>query len=311
MSRTPTICVGVPVWRGAAFVAETLDSIRHQRDVRFVVAISIDGADEESERACHPILADPRFRIIVQADRLGWVRNSAAVLAAALVEGTDYACIQPHDDLMDEDYLASLLDEAEKHPLAAAVYSDLAPFGGKSSAILTQETVAGNPVERALALLSKHFNAVAYRGLTRTPLLRLLPAMSGNTCDDFAADTVWMARLATAGDLIRVPRALYRKRYHPENTHSGWNTWPLEKKITAWKQHCLDMHAEALRVSSGESAHRLLFAAAERRLLQTERRLGPFHREIAALGQADRRKLLDEFTRAAAGLSVRPKARPA
>lgn len=311
MGRAPTICVGVPVWRGAAFVAETLDSIRRQRDARFVVAISIDGADAESEGACRPFLADPRFRLVVQSGRLGWVRNSAAVLAAAMAEGTDYACIQPHDDLMDEDYLTSLVDVAEKAPTAVTVYSDLLPFGGGSSTILTQETVAGDPVRRQLALLTKHFNAVAYRGLTRASLLGRLPSISGNAFDDFAADTVWMARLATAGDLIRVPRALYQKRYHAGNTHSAWNTWPPERKITAWKQHCVDMLAEALKVATDESARQSLLAAAERRLLQTGRRMGPCHNEIAALSQPDRRKLLDEFTMASAGLSVKPKVRPA
>ncbi len=311
MGRAPTICVGVPVWHGSAFVAETLDSIRRQRDTRFVVAISIDGADAESERACRPFLADPRFRLVVQPDRLGWVRNSAAVLAAALAEGADYACIQPHDDLMSEDYLPSLVDVAEKARTAVTVYSDLLPFGGRSSTILTQETVAGDPVRRQLALLTKHFNAVAYRGLTRTSLLSRLPAISGNACDDFAADTVWMARLATAGDLVRVPRALYQKRYHAGNTHSAWNNWPLERKITAWKQHCVDMLAEALKVASDESARRSLFAAAERRLLQTERRTGPCHNEIAALSQQGRRKLLDEFTMASAGLPIKSEVRPA
>ncbi len=303
--------MGVPVWRGSAFVAETLESIRRQRDVRFVVAISIDGADAESERACRPFLADPRFRLVVQPSRLGWVRNSAAVLAAALAEDTDYACIQPHDDLLHEDYLTSLVEVAESTPAAAAVYSDLLSFGSQSGTILTQETVTGSPVRRQRTLLSKHFNAVAYRGLTRTSLLRRLPAISGNAFDDFAADTVWMARLATAGDLIRVPRALYQKRYHPDNTHSAWNSWPPEKKIAAWRQHCLDMLAEALEVASDESARRSLFVAAERRLLQTERRMGPCHNEIAALSQPERRKLLDEFTRASAGLSVKPKVRPA
>ena len=311
MDRAPTIFVGVPVWRGSAFVAQTLDSIRRQHDVRFVVAISIDGADAESERACRPFLADPRFRLVVQPSRLGWVRNSAAVLAAALAEGTDYACIQPHDDLLDEDYLTSLVEVAENAPTAIAVYSDLVPFGGRSSATLTQETIAGDPVRRQLSLLSKHFNAVAYRGLTRTSLLRRLPAISGNAFDDFAADTVWMARLATVGDLVRVPRALYQKRYHEDNTHSAWNMWPIERKITAWKQHCLDMLAEALKIASDESARRSLFAAAERRLLQTERRMGPCHNEIAALSRPDRRKLLDEFTMASAGLSIKPKVRPA
>ena len=55
----PLIGVGVPVWRGAAFVAETLESVLNQRGVRFKLFISIDGADADSERACLPFASDP------------------------------------------------------------------------------------------------------------------------------------------------------------------------------------------------------------------------------------------------------------
>ena len=79
----PLIGVGIPVWRGAAFVAETLKSVLNQRGVRFKLFVSIDGADADSERACLPFASDPRVRIVVQPRRLGWVKNTAAVLAGA------------------------------------------------------------------------------------------------------------------------------------------------------------------------------------------------------------------------------------
>src|SRR6185436_9376486 len=99
------IGVGVPVWRGAAFVAETLESVLNQRGAQFKLYISIDGADTETERACLPFASDPKVRILVQPRRLGWVRNTAAVLALASEEA-EFVCVQPHDDLIETDYLA-------------------------------------------------------------------------------------------------------------------------------------------------------------------------------------------------------------
>ena len=294
-----SICVGVPVWRGVAFVAETLESIRRQRDVRFVAVISVDGDDAESAIACRPFLADPRFRLVVQKSRLGWVGNTAAVLAAAIAEGPEYACVQPHDDLLEDDYLASLLETADKSPSAAAVFCDIAPFGNQLKNILSQQTVAGAPVDRLRTLLLEHFNAVAYRALTRTSMLARLAPISGNPLQDFAVDTVWMTRLATAGDLVRVPRALYRKRYHAGNTHSAWSTWPDERKIAAWMRHCLDMFAEAVSVAKNNLARRELLDAARDRLVQTGRKIGPYQSAIAALSEAERQALLHEFNMAA------------
>ena len=115
---------------------------------------------------------------------------------------------------------------------------------------LSQESVTGTPIERQSLLLARHFNAVAYRGLNRTSALKTVPPISGNKFGDFACDTVWMARLARAGDLVRVPRALYHKRYLPSSAHAEWENWHGWQKGAAWIQHCLDMLAEALPVAT-------------------------------------------------------------
>jgi len=260
----PLIGVGVPVWRGAAFVAETLESVLNQRGVRFKLFISIDGADADSERACLPFASDPRVRIVVQPGRLGWVKNTAAVLAGA-GEQADFVCVQPHDDWVEADYLATLLDAARDHPQAAVVFSDLSVFGTHEG-VLSQESVTGTPIERQSVLLTRHFGAVAYRGLNRTSALKTVPPISGNKFGDFACDTVWMARLARAGDLIRVPQAIYHKRYLPGSTHAEWANWHKWQKGAAWIQHCLDMLAEALPVAASIEERRLLIEAARGRL---------------------------------------------
>ena len=277
----PLIGVGVPVWRGAAFVAETLESVLNQRGVRFKLFISIDGADADSERACLPFASDPRVRIVVQPGRLGWVKNTAAVLAGA-GEQADFVCVQPHDDWVEADYLATLLDAARDHPKAAVVFSDLSAFGTHEG-VLSQESVTGTPFERQSVLLTRHFGAVAYRGLNRTSALKTVPPISGNKFGDFACDTVWMARLARAGDLIRVPQAIYHKRYLPSSAHAEWASWHKWQKSAAWIQHCLDMLAEALPVATNKEERQLLSDAARARLWLVHTELGPYAKEIKAL----------------------------
>ena len=283
----PLIGVGVPVWRGAAFVAETLESVLNQRGVQFKLFISIDGADADSERACLPFASDPRVRIVVQPRRLGWVKNTAAVLAGA-GEQAEFACVQPHDDWVEADYLATLLDAARDHPKAAVVFSDLCVFGTQEG-VLSQESVTGTPIERQSALLTRHFGAVAYRGLNRTSALKTVPPISGNKFGDFACDTVWMARLARAGDLIRVPQAIYHKRYLPSSAHAEWASWHKWRKSAAWFQHCLDMLAEALPVATDKEERQLLIDAARGRLLwPVHTELGPHAKQIKALSRIRR-----------------------
>lgn len=293
-SPSPLVIVGVPVWRGATFVGETLRSILAQDGVNFSVAISVDGADEASAAACEPFLSNARVKLVVQSSRLGWVRNSAAVLGLAIKEEADYACIQPHDDIMEQSYLSSLLAVAEATREAAVVYSDIRAFGD-IDALIHQPSVIGSPIARLTTLLIDHFNAVAFRGLTRVSALRAVETISGNPFDDFAADTIWMARLATIGDLICVPRPLYRKCYHSGNTHTAWSAWPRERQIAAWTKHCLDMLGEAIALAKDPTAKNLLIEAARVRLFQTGGRPMDFHHVISALSTEECSRVLTEF----------------
>ena len=298
---SPVVVVGVPVWHGATFVGETLRSVLAQDGVTLRLVISVDGADEASAGACEPFLRDDRVKLVIQPSRLGWVRNSAAVLAAAAAGAAHYACLQPHDDIMEETYLSSLLAVAEAAPQAAVVYSDIRAFGDLD-VLIHQPSVIGSPLARLTILLIDHFNAVAFRGLTRVSALRAVEPISGNPFDDFAADTVWMARLATVGDLICVPRSLYRKRYHAGNVHAEWNRWSRERQISAWTRHCLDMLAEALKLAKDAAARTMLVEATRIRLFQSGGTQLIFHRVMSALTAEERARVFLEFDPAVAQL---------
>lgn len=258
MANRPTVCVCVPVWRGSQFVAETLTSILCQQGVELIVRISVDGADAESADVCSDFLSDKRCELTVQPTRLGWVKNTAWLLERA---ERDYVCIQPHDDLIAENYLSTLLGVAETTPEASAVYSDIEAFGDHNGTI-TQPSVTGTPLTRQLTLLLDHFNAVAFRGLTRTDAVRKVGVLTETPFENYAADTVWMAKLAQSGELHRVPLPLYRKRYHPANTHGAWGRWSRKKKIAAWGQHCADMLAQALSIDGIDATKRAILARA-------------------------------------------------
>jgi GT2 family glycosyltransferase len=301
---TPLIVVGVPVWQGAGFVKETLTSVLAQQRVTLNVVISVDGADDASAAACAPFLNDARVRLVVQPSRLGWVRNSAAVLAAAVSQGADYACIQPKDDLMEAHYLSSLLAVAQATPQAALIYSDILAFGDQQFS-MGQWPVMGSPVARLVSLLMDHYPAVAFRGLTPVSALRAVEPMSGNPFEDFAADTVWITRLATVGGLARVPYLLYRKRYHSANTHMKWNLWPRDRQVAAWSRHCLDMLAEALKVTEDPAAMTMLVSAARVRLLQSGGAPMIFHPTMTSLSADERAAVLSEFDAAAAKMLAR------
>jgi glycosyltransferase involved in cell wall biosynthesis len=63
---TGHVTIGIPVYRGERFVAETVDTVVAQTYRDWDVVFSVDGPDPASEAVCGRYLDDPRFRLVVQ-----------------------------------------------------------------------------------------------------------------------------------------------------------------------------------------------------------------------------------------------------
>lgn len=281
------VSVGVPVFRGQDFVAETLASLQAQTHAELEVLIYVDGPDPLSEAACQPFLADSRFRMEVLPQRVGWRNNLNFLMAAS--KG-DYWYFNQQDDLVKPTYVETLLAHAEAHPEASIVYCDMQCFGSRQD-LFTQTTLLGHPITRQLALLYEHLIPVALRGLVPAPVLKRVGHLYGNEADDFGTDCLFMAAAARAGELHRVPLPLYLKRYHGQNTHGKWWAWSPEERIFGWTVHCRDMLAEAMKVWATPEERRLLFSAAVARLLTTRFE----YAQIGSLSRQRQVKALREF----------------
>ena len=212
-----TVTVGVPVYRGERFLEEALSSIQRQTHADFQVIMSVDSPDPTCEAICARFLADPRFSMVVQAERLGWVGNLNWLLSQ--VSG-EFWCYHQQDDLMDEQYLEKLIGHARTHPTAAIVYSDIIPIGRLGGGPFTAPSVLGaSPYGRIMTMLQEHFPAFAFRGLTRAEALRQAGPVLENAVTNFGVDISWVTAIARYGELHRVPEPLYRKRYHDRNTN--------------------------------------------------------------------------------------------
>lgn len=279
--------IGVPVYRGGPYLAQALASVRAQTCPDYRVLISVDGPDPESEAVCAPFLDDPRFELVVQPERLGWLGNINWLMSQVR---TDFWYYHQQDDTVDPTYLEVLLEHARRYPRAAVVYCDMRSFGEREGGFV-QEPVTGSTAERMLALLRDHHPAVAFRGLTRREALetgRLRP----NEEENFGADTTWMAGVARWGELRRVPQVLYSKRYHAQNVHTKWAAWPVERRKHAWAVHCRDMLEHALKVDASVSERQLLWHAAASRVLST--RVGQSYLP-PRMGRGERLELLRQF----------------
>ena len=252
-----TVCV--PVFNAGAFVGHTLDSIAAQSFADIKVLISLDRSSDHSEAVCRRYLADPRFELIVQPRRLGWVRNVNALIARV---DTPFFCITPHDDLLAPDYLAALYGLAISDASIACAYTDIECFGAVDRHLIIQPDIRGTLDERMTEFLLEHFNAVAFRGLVRRRSRSDRPYLPTSLPADFAADAVWMLALAARGELRRIPSALYAKRYYAGSVHAGWATWSRRKIVRLWAHHSAACARIALEHTADPTDGEMLLAAA-------------------------------------------------
>jgi GT2 family glycosyltransferase len=289
MIHAPYVTVGVPIYHGGAAIEESLRSIQQQSHRDITVIISLDGPQPASEQLCRPFLKDPRFQVVVQPKRLGWVGNTNYLIGR--VE-TPFWIWHPQDDILEERCIETLLEHAQRNPAAAVVYSDIECFGLRSGTLI-QSSITGDAVARQITLIREHFSAIAFRGLTRAEALRFCGGIPSNLFESFALDTVWMAALARWGELQRVPETLYRKRLHPDNEHARWSNWSLEARRQAWIAHCADMLDQAMLVPATKGETYALWLAIMERL--TARQWATYYQGTAGWTPADAALVLSAF----------------
>lgn len=207
----------------AAFITTALDSILAQTYANFRVIISDDASSDGTIEICERYVSDPRITLYAQTRRLGWVGNVNRALEYAKGK---YLMIASHDDELDPEYLASLVDALEAHPNAVVAFSDM-----------VEHTLEGecrlHVYDRCEGLTSSRDRALkiirgcgpwwtCYRGVVRTAVCREIGGLRTHWGGEFSADMPWVLRLAIAGQLVRVPRVLYQKHRKTTSLAKSW-----------------------------------------------------------------------------------------
>ena len=276
--------LGVPAYRGAAYIAESLASIQAQTHHDLQVLISLDGPDPATEEACRPFLDDPRFRLTVRPERLGWVGNLNWLVDQA---ATPFWCYQQQDDVLDPAYLETLvrrragstrgrgrlLRHADlRHPRAAGHRSRrwaAAPRGASS---------------RCSTTTTRRWRCAGCAGWG-APGRRPAPLQRGRRLrlGHGVAVLDGARRRAGPGARDALPQAVPRRqRAHPLGALAR-----REAGVRAWVVHCAEMLDEAMLCEATVDERRLLYDATLHRLTTARRapgvppRVGPGRRRGA------------------------------
>lgn len=228
-----TVTIGMPLFKSARFLGETLDALLAQTFEDFRVVMSVDGNDLETATFCQKYLDDSRFELTLQKGRLGWAENLNWCMRQAQSEFFQY---WQHDDVPAAIYIERLVQLMRGRPDASIVYCDVQTFG-ESQGIVIQQSVEGTPLERAMTVMEGAY-WTPFRGLVRLDSLARIGPICVNAENGALDDMVWLVKAAREGALVRLPEVLYKKRMSSKSESGIWNNASdQELRGQVWAAH--------------------------------------------------------------------------
>lgn len=226
---TPLLSIGLPVYNGARFLAEAIESLLAQDVADLELIISDNGSTDCTEQICRDaVQRDPRVRYYRSPTNRGaaWNYNTTFGLA----RGT-YFRWAAHDDLCDRRHASACIDVLERRRDVSLAFTDVIEIDREGATIRRRSALASGDDPR----LSWRVSAVLH-GLTECfevfgVARRAQLARTGLIRPSTGSDRVLMLELAMQGTLARVAEDLFFHRQHPNRSMARYAD---ARARTAW-----------------------------------------------------------------------------
>jgi len=221
MNAVPRLSVGLPVYNGANYLAESLEALLGQSYEDFELIISDNASTDGTADICRRYgKQDSRIRYFRQPGNVGLAPNHNFVVEQARGELFKWAS---NDDLYARDLLKRCVDALDEHPHVVLAHSWTAMID--SSGAVTKATEY--PLATASMRAPDRFRSLLFDdggdddgGVIRAKVLRRT-AMKDSY---HHADRTIIAEIGLHGPFYQVPDWLYFRRDHPERAERACPT---------------------------------------------------------------------------------------
>jgi glycosyltransferase involved in cell wall biosynthesis len=210
MTQTPLVAVGMPVYNGARWLREAIDSILAQTFDDFELLISDNASTDSTQSICRDYAkSDRRVRYHRNAQNVGLNNNWTLAFKRASAKYFKWASC---NDICDPRLLERCVGLLESRPDVVLCYGrtrlmlDEAPGGEPYDDDLTTDQTSACARMRHILERIQLNNAI--NGVIRAKVL----AQSGLIGDYFSSDNVLLAELALHGHIVQLPEELFRRR---------------------------------------------------------------------------------------------------
>jgi glycosyltransferase involved in cell wall biosynthesis len=247
--RAGMVTIGLPVYNGAVYLREALDSLLAQDYADFEIIISDNGSDDETEAICREYAGrDARISYYRSDQNRGALWNAVRVYELARGE---YFMWAAHDDRRHPQYLSRCVPALEGNPRALfcctgiKLIDEVGNDVSETFPYRCYPPTGATSRERLRALLRSTSWLHTY-SLIRTPAL----AQTNLGTHMWGADVVQIAELCMRGEVEFVPEKLFDYRYFATKTNEslaqGISTAHV-KVVPSWSDLAADLMAAVQR----------------------------------------------------------------
>jgi glycosyltransferase involved in cell wall biosynthesis len=238
VTAVPRLSIGLPVYNGENYLAESIEALLGQSYEDFELIISDNASTDDTADICHSYEKDdPRIRYFRQEHNIGGAPNHNFLVAQARGELFKWAS---HDDLYGRDLLKLCVDALEDFPQVILAHSWTALID--ASGAITKAVRYGLATSSPSA--PERFRSILYEvggdddgGVIRMDVLRRAPLLASY----YRSDRTLVAGIALYGPFYQVPDWLYFRRDHEERAERAFKT------VQSWCANLDPRRADALR----------------------------------------------------------------
>ncbi|MHB8534197.1 MAG: glycosyltransferase family 2 protein [Sulfuricaulis sp.] len=216
--NTPRVSIGVPVYNGERYIAETLDSLVAQTYRDFEIIICDNASTDRTQDVCRSYVErDVRIRYVRNAENIGASRNYKLALDLSCGEYFRWA---NSDDLFAPEGLARCVDILDREPSVVLAYPKTKFIDERGNVISEyhDEMHMQSPMasERFAQVMTKLGYVNIIYGLMRATILR----KTGLLRNFPGGDIPLVAELTLYGKFHEIPEFLFYRRLHSKASSS-------------------------------------------------------------------------------------------
>jgi glycosyltransferase involved in cell wall biosynthesis len=245
-SHNPRVSIGLPVFNGARYLKEALDSLLSQTYTDFDIIVSDNASTDDTKKICRTYQArDRRVRYYRNERNMGMAYNYRRVFELRTGEYFKWAAA---DDLCMPEYLrrcVEVLDADTRVVLvcARALYIDQnGGFLRKADPAWDVQSEAAYERLRHVIYIQSDADMDAWSGLARADALSKTRLIPSYPCGDKRP----LGELSLLGRFVEIPEHLYMRRQHADA--SSFNTMNMQWMEDFFKAKKLNMYLPTWRL---------------------------------------------------------------